>query len=1476
MTACFIAFILIISTAVVQAAPGAEAGPLWQDPNRGAKVDQLAPGRGLPKLTAETLFADWTHEQVARWHRDNPPSAPEEAYQRYAATAPTDAALTADFPRHIAPFARVRSGSPDEEARKGALIRYCPFCRSRSFSLAYDPDNEYRAVTNCCRTELYGREEDYPADYPLRANDTVRFLRLDDTFIEVPCTVYRDADGVEWELFLRTIFDQRRWLQIGSTLVVQFSEKFRETADPLYAHKIAVILDEVAETYYGLPLCHENELAVGRDEQPLTRAEWEAVPRPAIFEVSYLGGWNRRTPIFNKGWINMSGEHIWVEPFARVRHHPAFKYYSQRTYGDPEALDRKIMTRLLREVALMFKSVFSQKLLTNYQEANYVRLWLLGVLLDDATLIDFAGPAQEVAMYNHTYQDGLNGEGAPNYMAMPGGYFYPYLRDPAGWLEFYPDFLEEHPFYFAANDEMRKLTTVRGLQVEFGDQHQYAFPANLITNPQRVRDNEQIGSRNWPGYGVGIMRLGGPGLRQELCLTYTRATLHNAQDALGLDCWVDGIPVMRRGGYAAWWCNAPLQWERPEFAALAEMDYPREIAQAPRESGSWSWAYAHSAVSQNNLTVDERGVGLGWGDNRGYGEVVTFKGGEAAGDPGSGFQVLDVKDHYSWERVDRRMEDFRRTLIGVEGPDGRPYVVDITKAAGEGRQALYNSAWAEAVDLKLPPAKERAETLEALLLGENPEGPQTEERKSFRQVRNIEVLEEPHEPWELTWKNDAGLYAPRDPHGGPLRRPWEDDTGQVRLRFIGLPHGDGQTELIRAQGPWIGWLRQPLPGGQLVDGNVAFVDARDFLIEHRRPAPGQVEVDSLFVHILEGFRETQESAILAVERLAATSRSGDERDIVALELQMAGGHTDTVIYQSAAGVVALPDGSETDARYALLRRDAAGQVMTAEVVRGSYVHSESFSVNTTGDYTGTIVDVVGDLTGTRKESALVIRPTDPWPEGDSLHDRQLLIRFASDLRRDGNEGYRVDTITHLPDGLVRIDLQDYAPFITSWHEVTVLPEDRPNVIRTWRPMVSHANNPWYRGMKLWFPARDKHYTISSVNPLGGGFGGDTVELVEDVNLAAEGISVGDWYVIYGVYPGLEVTVPNDLCFRRERDDHWLQYTLRSTGPAEVQMPADAAPLSYRSGDGPWKESDGALTALSAGNTLIIAGQPHWLDLEDNEPPRVVSLSIDGRDLSVEEAADLGWIEPPQQLVLEIKDDANPLDDDALQVRFNNSPLPPELFTRTAADEGRSLTLEIDLHGALEAAGPRLRRHQLQMSTADMAVRRHTLQMALSFMVRTEEDKDAVYLSDLTPVDAFAHGGLKKDQDYTGNPCYILDNFYLKCLTLCPGVHPDGAHGRVVFELPGEIANPVLLTDIGISNSSGGRGSVVFMVQTGQQPDGPWETVYTSRVLRGGEEPLSLEIPLTGVRYLRLFTNDAGDGINSDHAVWGGTRLVPQE
>jgi len=63
-----------------------------------------------------------------------------------------------------------------------------------------------------------------------------------------------------------------------------------------------------------------------------------------------------------------------------------------------------------------------------------------------------------------------------------------------------------------------------------------------------------------------------------------------------------------------------------------------------------------------------------------------------------------------------------------------------------------------------------------------------------------------------------------------------------------------------------------------------------------------------------------------------------------------------------------------------------------------------------------------------------------------------------------------------------------------------------------------------------------------------------------------------------------------------------------------------------------------------------------------------------------------------------------------------------------------------------------------------------------------------------------------------------------------------------------------------------------MVQRAASATGPWETLYTSPVMRGGTDPLTIEADLGDAIYLRLYTTDAGDGINSDHALWGNVRL----
>ena len=126
----------------------------WNAPGRGAKVAALIPGRRIAHWTSENLFVDWTKQQVEKWEESHSPLRLEDVYRKNAETEPTDAELTADFPTHIAPFARVRFGSPGKVNAADALISDRPFCQSKLLALKHDSKNPYHATTRCMFTRL--------------------------------------------------------------------------------------------------------------------------------------------------------------------------------------------------------------------------------------------------------------------------------------------------------------------------------------------------------------------------------------------------------------------------------------------------------------------------------------------------------------------------------------------------------------------------------------------------------------------------------------------------------------------------------------------------------------------------------------------------------------------------------------------------------------------------------------------------------------------------------------------------------------------------------------------------------------------------------------------------------------------------------------------------------------------------------------------------------------------------------------------------------------------------------------------------------------------------------------------------------------------------------------------------------------------------------------------------------------------------
>ncbi|MBI2300352.1 MAG: NPCBM/NEW2 domain-containing protein [Armatimonadetes bacterium] len=256
-----------------------------------------------------------------------------------------------------------------------------------------------------------------------------------------------------------------------------------------------------------------------------------------------------------------------------------------------------------------------------------------------------------------------------------------------------------------------------------------------------------------------------------------------------------------------------------------------------------------------------------------------------------------------------------------------------------------------------------------------------------------------------------------------------------------------------------------------------------------------------------------------------------------------------------------------------------------------------------------------------------------------------------------------------------------------------------------------------------------------------------------------------------------------------------------------------------------------------------------------------------RELTPDAARDLGWIDPPARLTVRLRDRENPLDPAALAVTLNGQ---PTVATSQAEEGGKGLTVTLDLATLLAADRARPRRQRIEIAVADRSVARHRTVVAVSFINRVPLEEGVVYLSDLKPARAFAHGGLILDRDYVGNMAEIQGRVYPKGLTLCPEAPAGWA--EVVYALPPDRPDPLFLAEVGLTESSRGAGSATFLVQRGPAADGPWETLYTSPTLRGGMAPVAVELRLGGAKYLRLYTTDAGDGINSDHAFYGAARL----
>ncbi|RME89522.1 MAG: coagulation factor 5/8 type domain protein, partial [Verrucomicrobia bacterium] len=155
-------------------------------------------------------------------------------------------------------------------------------------------------------------------------------------------------------------------------------------------------------------------------------------------------------------------------------------------------------------------------------------------------------------------------------------------------------------------------------------------------------------------------------------------------------------------------------------------------------------------------------------------------------------------------------------------------------------------------------------------------------------------------------------------------------------------------------------------------------------------------------------------------------------------------------------------------------------------------------------------------------------------------------------------------------------------------------------------------------------------------------------------------------------------------------------------------------------------------------------------------------------------------------------------------------------------------------------------------------------------IRRTYDSAYPWLSGVDTIFEEAHGGLKRDRDYRGGPLELNGRRYQHGILLCPTA--GTRTGVAEFDLRRWPRAKGLQATIGIEDMTGRNGSCEFIVEG--FIDGRWKPLYRSPRLRGGDRPIEIQVRFPeGMTQLRLKTTDAGDGINSDHALWADARFI---
>jgi len=585
------------------------------------------------------------------------------------------------------------------------------------------------------------------------------------------------------------------------------------------------------------------------------------------------------------------------------------------------------------------------------------------------------------------------------------------------------------------------------------------------------------------------------------------------------------------------------------------------------------------------------------------------------------------------------------------------------------------------------------------------------------------------------------------------------------------------------------------------------------------------------------------------------------------------------IYSSMDGAAELTIGDDIKAaaRFVLIRRDRQGNLVSVHTVGCNSLAAPDFAIQGAGRPEGQVAAV--DPAGKTITVAGL-------PLSNALAGQSVI--FGNDLHQTN---FQVEKVSEA-DGKIALGLGYVSPMIG--HGTVLSVDDDTRILLTdttfrnygSKDIWSKGFDPKLEGMYLLNADHSEHFLIKDCQLFPdvakewwqpeadhGSFNLGGEKKLSDV------FKPGDEWYVQALAPGDAAWLESAMVLQVQQ-----QRVYKLVTPADhvtLRLPDAAGKIVYKAVGEPQgayeiEVKDGSIEldakVLRSGQGWIILDPDPNVDYGDVDPPRLVEMSADGQQVEYKEAMDLAELGAQKlQIVIEDTSRLGPF-----EITLAGLPVPsrgPGISVEKLSNTRTALTLQLQTLAAQAAATEIDYPPLLTIAVRDRALNPEPCRLSLTLGNLAAAGEGAVFLSDIEPVSASCHSGLKRDQNYAGQPGVTLRGaHFAKSLMTCP--LKDGP-AEVIYDLTPYPDHSIFRAVMGVEDETGTRGSVVFEVHV-DAPDGGWRKLHATRALAGGGDVKALTIDLGDAQKLRLVVTDAGDHHGSDHAVWANARLETKQ